>query len=132
MALNDEDLGVIRAHGLPAEPDPRYLVVSDDGGVTLTARGRELYRVAMHMYGRDPDCVDAVQTRDDLREITGAVKEVRVRLVAAEARESLRKGEIPVLSRGMLTAALDGSIAEFADSVEHAERCSAAGPNVMP
>ena len=49
-----------------------------------------------------------------------------------EACEVLRKYEVPVLAQGMLKAALDGSIAEYADPTKHAQRCAAAGENVMP
>lgn len=73
-----------------------------------------------------------VRTTDDLRAITVALHEVGVRMTATEAREALRKDKVPVLSRGMLEAALDGSITEFADTITHAARCAAAGQNVMP
>lgn len=53
MALNDEDLRVIRAYGLPAAPDPWYVAVADDGSVKFTPRGRQLYRVALLMYSLD-------------------------------------------------------------------------------
>lgn len=132
MVLNDEDLRVIRAYGLPVAPDLRYVAVADDGSVTFTLRGRQLYRVALLMYGLDADRVDAVRTRDDLRAITVALCELGVRMAATEAREMLRKDEVPVLSRGMLEATLDGSIAEFADTVKHTAWCAAAGENVMP
>lgn len=132
MALSKEDLVIVRNGSLPLEPDAVYLTVSDDDTVTFTARGRELYRVSMIMHDLDPDRVDAVKTKEDLRQITHAVFVVRLERIKDEAREALRRGDIPVMSRGIVEAAVNGSLEDFSNAVRHRQRCEAAGENIVP
>lgn len=132
MALSTEDLAIIRGDGVPLEIDPRYVLLEPGGRVRFTERGRELYRVALLMYGQSPDPVDDVRTREDLRNLNLKVSEAHLLLAIDEAKRALRDGKIPARSREIVNALIHGTLEDFHEAVERRLACDAAGENVVP
>ncbi|HZT04544.1 MAG TPA: hypothetical protein VFA39_20010 [Steroidobacteraceae bacterium] len=132
MTIPSEDLALIRADGLPRQIDPRYVLLEPDGCVRFTERGRELYRVALLMYGLSPDPVDDVRTKEDLRKLNLKVSEAQFLIAASEAERAMREGKIPARSREIVNAILHGTLEGFHEAVERRIACDAAGQNVVP
>lgn len=132
MTLPSEDLAIIRSDGVPLHPDRRYVIIGPGGRVRFTPRGQQLYRLAMIVHGLDPDLVEHVRTRGDLREISLQVASARLAITAAEAERELHAGRIRAPSRAMVSALLYGTLEEFPAAVRLGSICNAAGANVIP
>jgi len=132
MPLTPDELSIIRAHGVPLALDPRFVVLGPGDGIRFTERGRELYRVALLMYGLPAAPVDKARTKDDLRAISLSVKQARFILVADEAERAERAGKIPSRSRAVVHAILHGNLEDFHNAVQHRLACERAGRNVIP
>lgn len=132
MNMPSEDVAIIRSDGIPAGIDPRFVIPDSGRKVRFTNRGREFYRLAMIIYGLDPDLVEHVRTRKDLREISLMVASARLAITAAETERELHAGRIKAPSRGIVSALLYGTLEEFRAAVDHGSMCNAAGSNVIP
>lgn len=132
MALSTEDLALIRADGVPLAIDPRFVLLEPGGRVRFTERGRELYRVALLMYGLSPDPVDDVHTTEDLRNLSLKISEAQLILAADETERAMRQGKIPARSREIVNALIHGTLEDFHEAVERRLACEAAGKNVIP
>jgi hypothetical protein len=132
VTLPAEDLAIIRSDGVPLDPDPRYVVAEPGRKVRFTARGRQMYRMAMIIHGLDPEPVEHARTFEDLRVISLAVKSARLTRALEEAERALLAGNIPARSRAMLSALLYGPLKDFRAALVHGPACHAVGSNVIP
>ncbi len=129
--LTDEEIEALQ-EGLPRQPPSGLVANLRDGRLRLTARGMQYYGVALRNVHLPLDPLQELDTQSKLEQFCLDLQWQRCEMAMAEARLALEKGDIPMRSREMLDAFLNGSFESFQKAVEKRLDCETAGPNVIP
>lgn len=129
--LTAEDLRVLKADGPPDEVRPDLAIADGTGGVTLTLKGWNYYKVACAEYGLQ-HLFSGLHTEQSLTDLAESIVDINIRRANLALEAQFLSGNVPRIDRKCVEESLYGTFEGYCRAMDARRIVRSAGANVVP